>query len=565
MPKALIVEIFGDARQFGAELDKAAGKTQRFAAMSKVAGIAIAGGLAYGLEKSVKEAMAAQVSTERLTSTFKAAHDPISKYTGGINNAEAAGRNFGFTNLDIRDSLGTLEIGTQNGAKSIKDLAVAEDLARFKHLDLASASKVLVTAMAGSTRAAHLLGIQTTSVTTAQTRVAAAYKVHSGAAYLAALASAKLIDKQKQAALVIKLVEDRVHGQAKAFSETAAGGAARFHAEMAGLGENLGSVLLPAINKVVSALSVAASWLAEHKTLAEALVIGVGALALVMIGVSVATAAWTAVSTVATAATTTFAFALTGLGITLIAITAGIAVLALAAYEIVSHWGAVKGFFVGLWDDIKGAFSGAISWIEGHWKLFLGLPGLLWQHWGAIAGWFGKLWGSITGVFSSAIAWITNRWQAMISFLVGMIRPLVDAYNLVFGRLTGNINLPGSSGPSGPPPAHMVGPTAHAMGGLFTKPHRALVAEAGPELILPLSNPSRTASLLAGVFGSPMSSSTGGYGSAPVAVSGPSVGPIIVHGTADAEFARLLARELAVALRGGRVPELTQAIQNAGT
>lgn len=64
MAKALIVEIFGNAKQFTSELDRAAGKTRRFSAAAGVAGTAIVGGLAYGLEKSVVAASHFQSSME---------------------------------------------------------------------------------------------------------------------------------------------------------------------------------------------------------------------------------------------------------------------------------------------------------------------------------------------------------------------------------------------------------------------------------------------------------------------------------------------------------------------
>jgi hypothetical protein len=48
----------------------------------------------------------------------------------------------------------------------------------------------------------------------------------------------------------------------------------------------------------------------------------------------------------------------------IVLITAGAIALAVAAYEIYKHWGAIAGFFEKVWGDIKGIFTGAWHWME---------------------------------------------------------------------------------------------------------------------------------------------------------------------------------------------------------
>jgi len=157
MAKTIFVEIIGNASQFKKELTGAVAATEKansgFHKMGKaagIAGLALAGGLALGLEKSVHAAMSAQVATERMNTAFEHSHVSIKAFTGGIEKAEAAGRKLGFTNAETKTSLGSLVVATHSGTKALDLLSVAQDVARFKGTDLEAGTKTLTMAMAGS-------------------------------------------------------------------------------------------------------------------------------------------------------------------------------------------------------------------------------------------------------------------------------------------------------------------------------------------------------------------------------------------------------------------------------
>lgn len=226
-----------------------------------IGAIAVLGGLAEGLKKSVDAAEEMQVSTARMNASFAAVHVPVKAFAGAIDEAEASARKLGFENLDVRDSLGSLVIATHNGKKAIDDLAVAEDIARFKHIDLASASKVLTMAMAGSQRATKQLGITVPSVTTAYDTLKATMGKTIDAHEKLLLAQAKVQDKMATANAVIATVTEKLHGQADAYSQTAQGGMEAFHAQLNNLEESLGTLLLPAITAAAGALATFASYL----------------------------------------------------------------------------------------------------------------------------------------------------------------------------------------------------------------------------------------------------------------------------------------------------------------
>lgn len=255
----ILVEILGSAKEFKAALaeaehasSKASGAFAKMGKASLVAGAAIAGGVAYGITKSVEAAEAMQVQTARMNAAFATSGVSSKAFAGRIEEAEAKARNLGFANEDVRGSLGSLVIATHSGTKAIKDLSVAQDIARFKHVSLESATKTLTMAMAGSQRAVKQLGIDVPKVTSHYDAMKATMGPTIDAHEKLRLAAAKLQDKMATSNLVIATVTDKLKGQAKAYSETAAGGMAVFHAQIGNLEEQVGTALLPTLTKITA-------------------------------------------------------------------------------------------------------------------------------------------------------------------------------------------------------------------------------------------------------------------------------------------------------------------------
>jgi hypothetical protein len=262
--KAILVEIFGDAHQFQRELDKAAGTTRRFGALAKTAGLAAATGLAIGLEKSVAAAVDAQDSQRRLAQSFKNAGLSLDTYRDAIDKAQKSGRTLGFTDTEIRDSLGSLITATHDAGLSIKDLHVAQDLARFTGKDLVTTTKYLTSAMSGSQRAIKALGLAVSPVTTNVDKLKAAHVDLTTESGKALLAHAKLLDKMATGKAVIDAAATATRGQATAFAESAAGGMAKFHAELDHLEVVLGTKLLPYLTQLAQGASDAAAYLSTN-------------------------------------------------------------------------------------------------------------------------------------------------------------------------------------------------------------------------------------------------------------------------------------------------------------
>ncbi|MFK3888500.1 phage tail tape measure protein [Sphingomonas sp. NPDC079357] len=143
------------------------------------------------------------------------------------------------------------------------------------------------------------------------------------------------------------------------------------------LAVNLGTLLLPAVNGVTARLAALTGWVASaadrHPLLAKGAAVAAAGLATLMVTFGVlAIGAAAILGPIGLANAGLVAMGVAGgaasIGLfpiiaTVAAVVAGLAVLAGAAYLIYQHWGAISGFFTGLWASVKGAFAGAGSFI----------------------------------------------------------------------------------------------------------------------------------------------------------------------------------------------------------
>src|SRR5439155_513967 len=150
--------------------------TRQLSRVAGVAGLALAGGLAFGLEKSAKAAIEGQADQARLDAALRTTHQSITAMTPALEAAEAASRKLGFTDNDTRLSLARLEVATGDTKKATTDLALAEDIARLKKVDLATATQTLTSTLGGNARAAKSLGIILLPVTTNMDALKEKYK-----------------------------------------------------------------------------------------------------------------------------------------------------------------------------------------------------------------------------------------------------------------------------------------------------------------------------------------------------------------------------------------------------
>lgn len=279
-----------NTRDFDRAMARSESKMQKTGRVAGLAGLAIAGGLAVGLEKSVKAAMESQVSTARLEQAFRTSGVSADRYAKQVERLESAGRKLGFTDEQTKDSLGSLLVATHSMTKASHDLSVAQNISRFRHVDLNTATKMLTMAMAGSQRATKQLGIDVPKVTTSYDRLKATVGANISPAEKLALAQAKVNDKQATAEKVIDTVRQKLGGQAEAYAKTAAGGMDQYRAQMEHLEVAMGKGLLPALTQIAIALSKLADFFSRHTKLAKILASALGVLAVALLAAASAQA-----------------------------------------------------------------------------------------------------------------------------------------------------------------------------------------------------------------------------------------------------------------------------------
>jgi hypothetical protein len=419
---ALLVEILAEGKQFAHELDKAAGKTRQLSKVAGVAGLAIAGGLAIGLEKATKAAIEGQADQARLDTALRITHQSVKEMTPSLEEAEHASRKLGFADNETRLALAKLEVATGSTKLSIKDLAVAEDIARLKKVDLQTATQMLTGSMAGNTRAAKALGIILMPVTKNMDALKAKYKELGVQIPVAEKAQAKLLDKMATGQAAIQQVTDKVRGQAAAYSDTAEGGMAKFHAEIQRLEEVFGNMLIPALETASTKLASLAQFMSDHAETAKILLGVLAGVAAVLLTISAVTAVVSAATAIASAATAVWTAAQWLLNIALTANPIGLVVIAVAALVagiIIAYKESdtFRQIVAGAFDAVASAATTVLDFFRSHWPEIAVL---------------------ISGPFAPLVLLATDGF-GIRSALVGAFSAVLDAARTLGGQIVGGI------------------------------------------------------------------------------------------------------------------------------
>lgn len=138
---------------------------------------------------------------------------------------------------DIAPAYMKLITATQDTEKANKLLALSMDLARTKSIPLEQSALILARATTGNARAFREFGIT--------------------------------LDASKPKAVAVEealaKLEKRIGGQAEAYLKTFAGQLALLQVKLQNIAEAFGSVLVPALNKFLTALQATFSWLGKNK------------------------------------------------------------------------------------------------------------------------------------------------------------------------------------------------------------------------------------------------------------------------------------------------------------
>src|SRR5580765_4031266 len=187
-------------------------------ALGAAAGFALIG------TSAVKAALEGEKAHAQLVVAIKNAGQTEAEFGGKVDAASKKMADFGFENDNVELSVAKLTAVTKDTGKSIELQGLAADLAAGRHIDLASATDILVKVEAGRYAAVgKLLGLSKEQV--------------------------KGIHSEHDA---IKLLSGTYGGAAAAAANTYAGKIAALQAKAANLTEELGNKLIPIIEKGVT-------------------------------------------------------------------------------------------------------------------------------------------------------------------------------------------------------------------------------------------------------------------------------------------------------------------------
>jgi len=271
------VDILGDATSYKKAMSEAEQHTGKTGAVMTgiFAGVGIGatqlategiGKVVDFLGDSVKVAQDAEVSTTRLTTALQ---DNVAGFKGTASAMEPAidaGRRLGFTGDELRSSLSALVTVTKDTKQAQTDQSAAEDLARARGIDLASATNIVIKAQEGNVGALKKLGIIVPAVTKNVDDLKASHQKFTPEQLKAAQAA----DKQATATAALAAIQKAAQGQAEAYAGTEKGSLAIAGTEVEGIQEKLGQTLNQLVTIIlpplIAGLGVVAGWFEQLVT-----------------------------------------------------------------------------------------------------------------------------------------------------------------------------------------------------------------------------------------------------------------------------------------------------------
>jgi hypothetical protein len=164
------------------------------------------------LKDSIASALAEDKQLARLGQTLQANVKDWDGSTAAVDRATTAAMDLAFSDDDARESMITLITATGNVEQSVRDLSLAEDIARGRNIDLASATNIVIKANMGNVGALRKLGIE--------------------------------IDKGATSTEILATLQERYSGQAETYANTTAGKFEAAQVKVNDAMENFGHILI---------------------------------------------------------------------------------------------------------------------------------------------------------------------------------------------------------------------------------------------------------------------------------------------------------------------------------
>ena len=394
------------------------------------------------------EAAAAKIATDTLNiakyqaqldimkNSEQLAGESVDEVTAKLEDQADSNVSLGFALSDSNASLMQAFTATKNVNEAMQVNAAAMDLARAKNIDLGTATNQVILAMNGQGRALATYGIQ----------------IKDGLSGMEAL----------------NAVQGAVNGQAQAYAATLSGQLAVAMQSFNKLLSDMGNTQLPMLTQllqvIVKVIDTVDSWTQKHQKLTETVLVFIGVLGVLLTVIGTLMVAFGTVTLIVLAIGGPFT-----LLIGLVALLASVIIAnwsALSA-DIQAIWTMLKTFFTTTWGLIKNVFTTSLNDIKSAWN----------TAWTDMSNFLSTIWGQIESTVKNSI-----------NTLITVINAFINGLDALHISLP-SISIPGTKLST---PAINLGFTIPnipmlADGGFVTSPTLALIGEAGPEAVIPLS------------------------------------------------------------------------------
>lgn len=164
------------------------------------------------------------------------------------------------------------------------------------------------------------------------------------------------------------------------------------------------------------------TWLSEHADIVKAALIGIG------VAITGMTVAMWAFNIAAMANPVVWI---------VLAIIAGVALLAAGIYLLVKHWDEVSAAAGRCWEAIKSFFGGIGDWFKGIWDTIVSGVQTAWN---AVVSVVQGAWNGIKSVFSAVGSWFAGVWNGIVSIAQSVWNSVVSVISSVWNTIWGVIS-----------------------------------------------------------------------------------------------------------------------------
>ena len=418
-----------------------------------------------------------------LSETILNASGGMEELRGQIDEISEQNIKLGFDDEDTAESLAKLTSATGDFTEAQELNNLAMDLARYKNIDLGTATEALMKMNAGSARELKALGIE--------------------------------VEDNMTKEQMFGVVMEKTAGQAENYAGTMKGKMEIMRLSMQNVQEAIGQGLQPAFEKLATILmpiiEKISTWISKNPELVANILLIAGAITGLLLVLGTLGIMLPGIIAV-------FSFLISPIGLVTLAIIALIA----AGVWLYMHWEEVKNWAITIWTEIKDWFVSVMTSIQEtivfYWdsitayfnSVFEAIR-LVWTTvWTTIRDFIFGIWTSIKNSVNDAFTWIvskfkeftaplttawnalwetlgttvTNIWEGVkntikssINWIIDKINSIIESVNSVMQAGAGAIGIKMPALPTIP---------RLADGGIVKKPTLAMIGEAGPEAVVPL-------------------------------------------------------------------------------